>query len=93
MIPIHRCIRGMCDPDEGIHCVPFLANYDLEAEPEPMNSMLISDHGFEVIKFRRDPDVTPQLMESIRAEFGITKKCDPKHKKGFLAWVRKKAPA
>ena len=85
-IPKHKCIPGICKPDESIHCLP-----DFSTSGRTLESFQKSYSGytFEIISIQEEPDVTPKIVDAFflpQEDFNDLD--DPTFNMGYLLLVR-----
>ena len=96
MIP-HICTR-LCDPDEGVHCLPHRGTSDLASIEKHQRALDSMGLGIAVLKVQREDDVTPEIMtravlyaQANGYTHGHTN--HPDNYVGFLIWLKDKDPS
>lgn len=89
MIPPHKCTT-LCDPDEGIHCIPDVWSEGKTLEDFQKIAIKI-DAPVEYLKVLRESDVDNKFG-GINV-WGKPIKRDDNNNCGYLVWIREKNKA
>jgi hypothetical protein len=90
-MPVHKCIRGMCDPDEGVHCLPerWYSGKTIDDFRAAYRGEWFAN--LELVKVQRESDVTKKQFEQVLPNYGWDDVFDNPDYTGYLIWLREKS--